>query len=294
MATGRAFCLNLDVERELDDPRGYRPAQVLRDRAHQLRADLANLIGVRDAVLLPGATDRLPPGTLGVAWCPTPSAVATLSAAGATVPPHPPLSVLQRVNARAFQLAYGQAPLCPVHVRDENAALAALARPSPHGRFLMKRDLSFAGRGHRRVDGEPNAQDLAFLRKSFVRGAGVLIEQWVTRELDVSMHGFLWPSGRFVLGPPVPIESDARGVYRGVRAVADHGLTLAELDQLVAAARWTGRVLLEAGYFGPFGVDAFRYRLPGGGHAFQPLCEINARLTMAYGHSGLPLTPDES
>jgi hypothetical protein len=44
--------------------------------------------------------------------------------------------------------------------------------------------------------------------------------------------------------------------------------------------------LLQAGYFGPFGIDAFRYEL-GGRTKLQPRCEINARYTMGFAIEGL-------
>ena len=37
-----------------------------------------------------------------------------------------------------------------------------------------------------------------------------------------------------------------------------------------------------AGYFGPFGIDGFRYRHEDGSERFNARCEINARLTMGY------------
>jgi hypothetical protein len=46
-----------------------------------------------------------------------------------------------------------------------------------------------------------------------------------------------------------------------------------EVLNTVAAA------LRQAGYTGPFGIDAWRYRRPDGKPAFQPLGEINARMT---------------
>ena len=40
--------------------------------------------------------------------------------------------------------------------------------------------------------------------------------------------------------------------------------------------------LRRAGYSGAFGLDAWRYRPPDGGTAFNPLGEINARLTFGF------------
>ena len=53
------------------------------------------------------------------------------------------------------------------------------------------------------------------------------------------------------------------------------------LEQACATA---GAALARAGYFGPFGIDAFRHRTPGkaGTDVLNPLSEINARLTMDW------------
>ncbi|MEZ4246848.1 MAG: hypothetical protein R3B99_01200 [Polyangiales bacterium] len=43
-----------------------------------------------------------------------------------------------------------------------------------------------------------------------------------------------------------------------------------------------GHALAEAGYFGPFGVDAYEWRTPEGGRALRTLGEINARFCMDW------------
>jgi hypothetical protein len=50
------------------------------------------------------------------------------------------------------------------------------------------------------------------------------------------------------------------------------------LEEAVAAA---GAALARAGYFGPFGIDAFRHR-GREGEVLNPLSEINARFTMDW------------
>jgi hypothetical protein len=59
---------------------------------------------------------------------------------------------------------------------------------------------------------------------------------------------------------------------------------LADLERaaLERAAREAGRALAAAGYFGPYGSDAFRYLDQRGQPAFQPRSEINARFSMGY------------
>jgi hypothetical protein len=51
---------------------------------------------------------------------------------------------------------------------------------------------------------------------------------------------------------------------------------------LTATADRVAHALREAGYRGPFGIDAFRWRDAAGAVHLHPLCEINARLTFAH------------
>ena len=51
---------------------------------------------------------------------------------------------------------------------------------------------------------------------------------------------------------------------------------------LVPEAERVAAALSAAGYFGPFGVDAYTYRERGGAIALQPRSEINARYTMGF------------
>jgi hypothetical protein len=78
-------------------------------------------------------------------------------------------------------------------------------------------------------------------------------------------------------------QCDARGAWLATCPFApsnEHeqriALVMHEQAELVAAA------LARAGYFGPFGVDAFSYRAPDGTRAIQPRSEINARYGMGY------------
>jgi hypothetical protein len=55
-----------------------------------------------------------------------------------------------------------------------------------------------------------------------------------------------------------------------------------EYGALVGELRRVGTALTNAGYFGPFGIDGFRYVGPEGQDAFNPRCEVNPRFTMGY------------
>jgi hypothetical protein len=59
-------------------------------------------------------------------------------------------------------------------------------------------------------------------------------------------------------------------------------LAPAERAALFSAAEEAAGALAAAGYFGPFGVDAFRYHDEEGTARFCARCEINARYSMGW------------
>ena len=64
--------------------------------------------------------------------------------------------------------------------------------------------------------------------------------------------------------------------------------------RLEEAAARAGEALAAAGYFGPFGIDAYEHRVPGGRErVLNPLSEINARFTMDW-TTGMTSRPDRA
>jgi hypothetical protein len=159
-----------------------------------------------------------------------------------------------------------------------------LAVPSPTGRYVIKRAFSFAGRAQRRVqDGVLDDSTRGFCVRSFARGEGVQVEPWVERLADFSRHGYVTQAGALHIGPVREQRCDALGRFEGV--LTDAGSVSAEEEAVLEAElQRTAAALTAAGYFGPFGIDGFRYRLPDGSgrSALNPRCEINARFTMGY------------
>ena len=54
------------------------------------------------------------------------------------------------------------------------------------------------------------------------------------------------------------------------------------IARLASEAKRVGEALAAAGYFGPFGVDAYSYRGPLNAIHLQPRSEINARYSMGF------------
>jgi hypothetical protein len=286
MATRSAWVLNLDADHELEDPRGYTPSRATRERVRDFAARLHGLLRPGDVVLEAGTT--LPPGSYaGKAWCPTPRALAMLEAAGCELPDSPSLPVLQRVNDRRFAIELGLGSLRTQYVTDATSAIGLLQATRPGDPWLMKRAFGLSGRGHRRGNGPPSDADLRWLNNSLRRGHGVSIEPWVTREADFAVHGRLTREGAFTLGRAVLQRCDARGRWQESLAAPAGSLQAEESEQLRSTAKAVAHALHEAGYFGPFGIDAFAYRDEAGQRCFHPLVEINARYCMGWPFSGL-------
>ena len=132
--------------------------------------------------------------------------------------------------------------------------------------------------------GELDAVARGFCARSFGRGEGIQVEPWVERELDVSKHGYLTRSGTLLVAASRSQRVDGLGRYLGVHTGPSQ-LSASEEQQLAGALETAARALRDAGYFGPFGIDGFRYRHPELGSAFNPRCEINARFTLGYPRS---------
>lgn len=271
-----AWVLNLDAELELEAGAAHTASRSLSRAMDVARAQLRAMLPAGDVVLDLDPDERAR-GLAGRCFCPTPSALDRLARAGARLPAAPAPEILARVNERGFAFALHHLE-GSARCTDEDAVLRAVARP---GRWLLKRGLGFAGRGQRRIDaGKASEADRAWVRASLRRGA-LYVEPRVDVALEVALHGGLAKDGACARGEPT-VQRTRDGAWIGSRRAEPGEL---REDEHAALGRHFERVrvaLHEAGYFGPFGVDAFRYRA-GGHERFQPLSEINARYTMAWG-----------
>jgi hypothetical protein len=292
MAARFAWVLNLDADVELAaiaSRRGlqrppYSPKRSLLEAMRVYAPRLAASLLDEDDLLL---DDDSPPlsarGLVGRAFCPTPRALRLLRRAGAEPEPHPDCDVLQRVNSRAFASSLGTTLPGAVFVAGESDARAVLGAPPPPElavAWRVKRNFGMTGRGQRVVaPSRVTEQDLAFVRAGLLEG-GVQIEPDVTIVAEFAIHGLLEAGGALTLGPVVKQRCDARGAWvSSERMVTDAPASLGPEAERVAEA------LRATGYFGPFGVDAYTYRVgkgAGASDALQPRSEINARYTMGF------------
>jgi hypothetical protein len=292
MAARVAWVLNLDADLELASAAlgpggGYTPPRRVLEATRENAARVAPfLLGPDDVLVDEASAPDAARGLPGRAFCPTPRAIALLRAAGAEPEPHPPLEVLRRVSSRAFSAALGETLPGAEHVTDLARARALLERPPPAEigvRWRVKRSFGMAGRGQRVLAPGPLAEpDLAFLGKA-IRGGGVQIEPDVAIVAERAIHGHLDEAGSPRLGAVVAQLCDARGAWvatepLGLRTPDDDALE----PRLREEAARVATALAAAGYFGPFGIDAYVYRGVDGRPRLQPRSEVNPRYTMGF------------
>jgi hypothetical protein len=285
----RVWVLNLDAEHELEAARNYAPTLHMRAIVERERRRLfGTLVAPHDIVL--NEDDAAPEsarGLPGIAWCPTPRALARLRAAGARPIEAPSVAVLRAVNARPFA-ALVREPLQresfvkhAVATRDE--VLAQLAWPTADG-WLVRRTFGAAGRGRRRIAaGKPSPAEVAWIDASLRRGP-LVIEPGVRVTREYTRSAWVHRNGEVSISPPCFQLTTEHGAWTSTERAAAGEVSReddARLEEAVAAA---GAALATAGYFGPFGIDAYRHRALDGSArtVLNPMSEINARFTMDW------------
>ena len=237
---------------------------------------------VAGGVLVGAGREDEAKGLPGRAFCPTPGALVDMAAVGAIASPAPPLEVLARANHRLFSANLGQTLEGAIWVEDEAAlasAFAELVHPSTSA-WVLKHPHGYVGRMRHKTR-ELDARTRAFAVRCFSDAGGLALEPWVERHGDYAIHGFLGAEGADIFGAPTRQVCDANGAWQ--TSTRSHDLECHEVEVLEAEARRVANSLREIGYFGPFGVDAFRYRAtPGEAVRFNPRCEVNARYTMGW------------
>ncbi len=285
----RVWVLNLDAEQELESGRGYQPSDRMRRIVDtQSQRLVGRLVGPDDIVL--GEDDHghdpRARGLAGLAWSPTPWALARLTAAGATPAQTTPVEVLRAVNARPFA-ADVRTPLVDSSFEKHPAmtleqCLERLAQPAPHG-WLVRRTFGAAGRGRRRIRaGRPDDAERSWLVASLRRGP-LILEPWVHITREYTRSAWIAPTGEVDLSRPCFQATTTDGAWTETVHAARGEVTSSDDDRLQQAVLRTGEALHAAGYSGPFGIDAFRHRVPGSRvEVLNPMSEINARFTMDW------------
>lgn len=282
-----AWVLNLDADLELaaiatsGAAATYTPKRSVLEAMRSFVPVVARSLLAPDDVLVgEDAAPLCANGLQGRAFSPTPRALRLLRRAGAEPEPHPSIAVLCRVSSRAFSSSLGTTLPDAGFVCELEAARVKLEKPPSIGdAWRVKRAFGMTGRGHRVIAAGPVGEaDLAFVAAS-MREGGAQIEPNVAIVDEYAIHGMLAESGALRLGAVVRQRCDERGAWLATECVASPPAVAGGLSEEATRA---GRALAEAGYFGPFGIDAYTYRDRDGTIRFQPRSEINARYTMGF------------
>ena len=270
MAARFAWVLNLDADLELAVP-AYTPKASVAAAMRLLVPTLAaNLLAQGDVLVDETSAPGVARGLAGLAFCPTPRAIAVLERAGATPVAHPSIDVLRRVNSRAFCASLGQTLPDAELVTDEARALEKIASGGP---WRVKRLHGMSGKNQRITGTAAPEIDRGFVRAGIAEG-GVQIEPDVRIEEEYAVHAMLAEDGAFSIAGFTRQRCDARGAWIASEPIASPDIE----TRLGEEATRVAKALAGAGYFGPFGIDAFTYD----GGRWNPRSEINARYTMGF------------
>jgi hypothetical protein len=271
MTVRRAFFPNLDANAEFEARLSYQPRkETLVALARQ--TPLLGQLVLGDLLLDRSAPPRFDRALADVAvcWCPTQHAHDVLERAGWPVPHAPAHEVLRRVNSRRFLVDHGPNVIGRTWV-ERGSDLAFLGSQ----RFRLKRAFGFAGRGQRVVDEVLSPDDWRWVEDSLDRGFSAEPEFELAQEF--SLHGYVDQRG-LLLGTPCRFLCNRFGSavhFELAKGAAGHEQPIRDTAMQVATA------LTAAGYFGPFGIDAFIARTARG-EFLNPLSDLNARFTLAW------------
>ena len=273
-----AFVLNLDAEHELEAGARWTAPVALRARL----AGIARSMHLPEGAVLVTPGTELPAGFEGRLWCPTPRAVASLRAAGASAPDTPSFEVIRRVNERGFAAELAKGELEPtLCARTLLEVEAFVASPGPTGRWRLKRGLGASGRGQRTLRaGGLAAEDRSWIARA-LRFAPLHVEPEVAIERELAVYGWARIERGVELTGVRGQTTDSRGGFLrcGRVETADCG---EHARPLLEAAERVGHALLASGYHGPFGIDGYLHRTASGALRLRALSEINARYCMGW------------
>ena len=236
---------------------------------------------------LPFATPYHESGQTGFSafpWGWTEEAVATFRTVGAFAQP-PSLKAVRTVNCRKFVHERLVKSGCGVPQSrfcisaEECAAFIQEGNGRP---YVVKPAFGSAGFGFIRT----SSTDLTTSQRNSVSkyihqtGEGVSAEPWLNRTGDLSTSGFITPSGELRDITIHRTLNNRAGAFFAVLLCRDDPLLKPWREQLVETAKNAAAAAVDAGYFGPVGLDSFLWN-DGSRTHLAPVIEINARHTMS-------------
>ncbi|MFL6258113.1 MAG: hypothetical protein ACJ76Y_00255 [Thermoanaerobaculia bacterium] len=242
-----------------------------------------------------GPLRDLPPADEVLAWCETPSALEhrggprRFSAIDWDAPLHdlvwqlptPSPAAVATVHHRAFCLQIAEEigwALPGARMVESLVELGRLLRTAPPA-WVVKAPLSASGRSRYIERNGPALADPKARRtveRLFERHGPLLFEPWKERTQDFGVSALLGQDHLEIVGIHGQ-KIDRKGQFVGIDLHPD--LSEQDREQLLRTVKAVAAALRRAGYVGPFGIDAWRYRQEDGELILNPLGEINARMT---------------
>jgi hypothetical protein len=217
----------------------------------------------------------------GRAFCPTPGVLARFESLGVTPEPCPELAVIELVNDRGWALSHGLAPPDARFFESLPELERFLSERPAAEDWQAKRALGTAGRGQRSLRAQQLTEaDRKWLAASWAMG-GVLLEPRREIFAEYSLHGWLGTDGSLRRGRVVAFDTHSRA-FASARPLLPGECLDGEIEALGGNLERTAAALHGAGYFGPFGLDAYAWSLGPDVRCFEALSEVNARYTLAY------------
>ena len=192
-------------------------------------------------------------------------------------------AIVRRVNSRRFKIELERRlgldlPGSEVVATVEELAEAVGGLDRGLG-WVLKGEFGGAGREVRFGRGTLSEADAAWAGNRFRRRLCVTIEPRLESIEEAGLQFEIGTHRRTRFLGVTPLTSRPNGGYLGSRYDDDPALTVAWSEAIDAGLRIAAAVA-GAGYFGPLGIDAMRYRTTDGATRVRCLQDLNARFTM--------------
>ncbi len=196
----------------------------------------------------------------------------------------PPERVVRDLNSRSFSFRLEQewdcGPSEVVAVSSLSQFEAALRNLESLDRWVVKGEFSAAARD--RVLGrgsQSDAHSLKWIRRRLAEGETLYWEPWLDRVEEAGIQWEIPVAGEPRLVGIAPLLCDEAGRYAG-SGFGEEADCMERWHDAVEISRRAAERIQQAGYFGPLGIDAMRYRDADGELRLRPLQDVNARWTM--------------
>lgn len=195
----------------------------------------------------------------------------------------PDWEVVKQINSKAFSFSLASELMGSALIWDESDLKHWLENVP--GKRVLKTCFGLSGRGHYFIhDYSPVDKIFKFCEKEWLKERPLIGEPWVERVFDFSTQWLLdKKEGIRLIGPTV-FEVNEKGVYQATLAGSEKKLFgdyHSFLEEHKEVARKVLQKVLDKGFFGNLGVDAFLYRDINGKICLRSIVEINGRQTMS-------------